>query len=322
MRVLLTGAFGNIGRCTISMLQERGHQVRCMDLKTRDNLRGANLLDDSVEVHWGDLRSQQDVEHAVQGQEAVVHLAFVIPHLSATGVSSEEDPVWAEAINVGGTINLLQAMQAHIPTARMIFASSLHIYGRTQDQPPPRKVDDPPNPIEHYARHKVICEDLVRRSGLTWTILRLGASLPMRLILDPGMFEVPLNNRIEFVHRHDVARAITNALESDQVWGKVWHIGGGEKCQLIQRELVESVLDTVGIGMLPDEAFATLPYPTDWLDTSESQLVLQFQHKTFQDYLSELTDKLGGWRPFLRALGPLIRLWLLTKSPSCAAPQL
>jgi nucleoside-diphosphate-sugar epimerase len=138
----------------------------------------------------------------------------------------------------------------------------------------------------------------------------------MRLIMDQAMFDVPLNNRIEFVHREDVATAIANALESEDVLRKIWHVGGGDGCQLYQRELVEGVLETVGIGMLPEEAFATIPYPTDWLDTTESQRVLKFQGKSFHDYLQELGGRLGGWRHILRAVGPLIRLWLLTKSPS------
>jgi nucleoside-diphosphate-sugar epimerase len=322
MNILLTGAFGNIGRCALAELLARGHRLRCFDIRTRDNIKHAESLGDSIEVVWGDLRNLPDVQRAVEGQDVVVHLAFVIPRLSATGVSSEEDPAWAKEVNVGGTKNILKTMQERTPNGKLIFTSSLHIYGRTQDQAPPRRIEDTPKPIEHYAKHKVICEELVRESGLSWAILRLGAALPMRLIVDPGMFDVPLQNRIEFVHREDVARAFANAVESDEVWGRVWHVGGGDGCQLYQRELVEGVLDAVGIGMLPEEAFATIPYPTDWLDTTESQRVLQFQRKTFKDYLHELSDKLGGWRYLFLALGPLIRLWLLSKSPRWESRQL
>jgi hypothetical protein len=156
---------------------------------------------------------------------------------------------------------------------------------------------------------------MLRESGLNWAIYRLGAVLPVRLILDRGMFGVPLDNRIEFVHSKDVAVALANGLETAGVWGLVWHIGGGPACQLYQREIVEQVLEAVGLGMLPEEAFTKEPFPTDWLDTSESQELLQFQAHTFQDYLEDLKALLGSRRLLIRLFRPLIRWWMLRQSP-------
>lgn len=315
MKVLLTGAFGNIGTATLEELITRGHQVRCFDVPTKANRKLARRFKGKAEIFWGDLRSPGDTAAAVNGQDVVVHLAFVIPKLSATGINSEDDPGWARDVNVGGTQNLLTAMQAQERPARIIFTSSLHVYGRTQERPPPRTVDDPPHPIEHYAKHKVACEEMVADSGLQWTIFRLGAALPVRLILDPGMFDVPLENRIEYVHARDVAAAISNALQSERVWGQTWLIGGGPACQLYQRDIVAGVLETVGLGMVPEEAFTTVPYPVDWLDTAESQRLLQFQTRTLDDYLADLTARLGFRRHLIRLFRPLIRVWLLSKSP-------
>jgi nucleoside-diphosphate-sugar epimerase len=315
MKVLVTGAFGNIGWSATEELLRRGHDVRCFDLKTRENLRRAKKIKGEAESVLGDLRNPEDVALAVQDRDVVVHLAFVIPRLSSTGVNSEEEPRWAREVNVGGMRNLLQAMKAQPQPPRMLFSSSFHIYGYTQDQAPPRKITDLPQPVEHYAHHKVECEGLVRESGLTWSIFRLAAALPIRLIMDPGMFDVALDNRIEFVHTRDVGLAIANALEIDEAWGKVWHIGGGPACQLTQRELVERVLGTVGLRMLPEEAFPSQPYPTDWLDTVESQRVLKFQRYNLQDYLRDLRARLGFRRFFVWLFGPIIRAWLLSKSP-------
>ena len=319
MKVLLTGAFGNIGASALEALTGRGHQVRCFDVKTAANKQAARKIQGRAEVFWGDLRNPHDVVAAVQGQDVVVHLAFVIPtNLSATGVSSEVDPEWARSINVGGSQNLLEAMKAQPTPPKLLFTSSLHIYGRTHGQPPPRTVDDIPQPIEAYAKHKVECERMVKESGLTWTIFRLAAALPVRLVLDPDMFDVPLDNRIEFVHTRDVGLAIANALEEDRVWGGTWLIGGGPACQLYQRDIVGGVLDAVGVGMLPEEAFTDVPYPTDWLDTAESQEVLQFQRRTLDDYIAEVRGLLGFRRHLIVAFRPLIRRWLLSKSPLMA----
>jgi UDP-glucose 4-epimerase len=312
MNILLTGAFGNIGLSTLERLLERGHWVRCFDLPTKSNRKAAQHFLGRAQVYWGDIRNLEDVRAVMGGVDVVVHLAFVLPNLSATGVSSESDPEWAHTINVGGTNHILQAMRERSTPQKLLFSSSLHIYGQTQHIPPPRAVTDPPDPIEHYAKHKVECERLVKDSGMEWCILRLGASLPVRLVLDPAMFEVSLENRIEFVHSLDVGTAVANALEVDEVWGKIWHIGGGEACQLYQRELVEAILDEVGVGMLPEDAFTDEPYPTDWLDTTESQRLLKFQQRTLKDYLVDLRGRLGFRRVIIRIFRPLIRGWILS----------
>ncbi len=319
MRVTVTGALGNLGQPVVEQLIRNGHQVRAFDLDTRAGRKAARRFGRDLEVVWGDLRRPADLERAVAGQDAIIHLAFVLPKLSATGVSSEDEPRWAREINVGGTRNLLNAMRAQPKPPRILFASSLHVYGRTQDQAPFRRVDDPLAPTDHYSRHKIICERLVRRSHLRWAIFRLGASMPTRLILDRGMFDVPLDTRIEFVHQRDVALAMANALDKDEVWGRVWNIGGGPRCQLTERELVQQVLETVGVGMLPDDVFTGRPFPVDWLDTGESQSVLHFQYHTLQDYLQDVDRKLGFRRHLVRLCRPLIRAWLLRQAQGMRA---
>ncbi len=316
MKILLTGSFGNIGEATLAELVRRGHEIRCFDIPSDRNKAIARAWQDKpIEIQWGDLRNLDDVRKAVADRDVVIHLAFVIPTLSATGVSTEEEPDWAYGINVGGSRNLIQAMEEQSPAPKLLFTSSLHVFGQTQHLPPPRGVTDEVAPAEHYSRHKVEVEKLVRTSGLTWTIFRLGAAMPIRMIFDPAMFDVPLDNRIEFVHRLDVARAIANAMETDEVWGRLWLIGGGPRNQYIYRDMATKILDAMGVGMLPDEAFSTTPYPTDWLDTTESQRVLQFQRLTLDDYVAEMRQQLGWRRVFVRIFRPVVRAWLLSKSP-------
>lgn len=319
MRVLLTGAFGNVGQSALEALLQRGHQVRCFDLRTRASARAARHIlrrfPDQVEVLWGDMRRPEDVAKAVQGQEVVVHLAFIIPKLSCTGRGSEDYPDWAWEINVGGTRNLLQAMAAQPMPPRILFISSVHVFGRTQDRLPPRTVDDPLQATEHYSRHKIACEEMVRQSGLDWAIFRLAACLPVRLILDPGMFDVPLDNRIEYVHRRDVGLAIAKAVDCEEVWGRVWLIGGGPRCQFTYRELVERVLRALGVGMLPEEAFASIPFAVDWMDTTESQRLLDYQHHTLDDYIQDMARALGPLRYLIWAFRPVARIYLLSHSP-------
>jgi len=318
MKVLLTGAFGNVGTSTLQELVKQGHMVRCFDLKTKANekaaARAVKQYGGQVEVVWGDLRRPEDIARAVQDQEVVIHLAFIIPKLSATGIDSEDHPDLARDVNVGGTRNLIEEMKALLNPPRIIFASSYHIYGRTQDQPPPRTVSDPVQPIEHYSQHKATCEHMVKASGLEWAILRLSATLPLAIQLDPGMFDVPLNNRMEFSHTRDVGLAFANAVTSGDVWGKTLLIGGGPRCQLYYRQIVQRVLEAMGVGKLPEEAFGTTPFCTDWVDTAESQRLLQYQQRDLDDYIQDMLALLGFRRHLIRLFRPIVRAWLLRKS--------
>lgn len=314
MNVLLTGAFGNVGTSTIATLLEQGHTVRCFDLKTQANVRASRRFKHRVKVVWGDLRRQEDVAAAVCDQDAVIHLAFIIPKLSVTGFESEDHPQWAYEVNVGGTRNLVEAMRALPRPPRILFSSSYHVYGRTQHQDPPRTVSDPLQPIEHYSHHKIECEEMIRNSGLEWSIFRLAATLPLSMKLDPGMFDVPLANRMEYVHTQDVGLALAHALKEPRAWGKVLLIGGGPPCQYTYRQITQHVLEGMGVGMLPDEAFGHTPFPTDWLDTQESEQLLQYQRHTLADYVQDVQAKLRVRILLMRALRPLVRAVLLSQS--------
>lgn len=315
MKVLLTGAFGNVGVSTLDELLRQGYQVRCFDLPTPANKRTARRYAGRCEVIWGDLRRQEDVRAVVADTDVVLHTAFIIPKLSSTGIESELRPDVARAVNVGGTANLVQALEAVAPAAKLVFTSSLHVYGRTQHLAPPRRVSDVPNPIEHYARHKMECEEMIRASRLTWSIFRLAAALPISLQLDPGMFGVPLANRIEYVHTRDVGLALANAVGSAEIWGKTLHIGGGPRCQYTYDQIVRAIFGAMGLAMPPAEAFTTVPFATDWLDTEESERLLHFQTRTLDDYLVDMRGLLGPRLPFIRLLKAPIRRAVLAGSP-------
>ncbi len=311
MKIVLSGAFGNVGASALGELLLQGQTIRCFDLQTKANQKVAQKFAGQIEVIWGDIRHLDEVKQALQGQDVVIHLAAIIPPLS------DRQPDLARAVNVEGTQNVITAIQSMPIPAKLIQASSVALFGQTQHQAPPRTVADPLQPTDLYTHHKAECEKMVKESGLTWTILRFGAVLRLAILtqIDPLMFRVPLTDRIEFVHTYDVGLALANAAVSEEVWGKTLLIGGGPKCQLYQRELIAGGLEAMGIGMLPAEAFDSTPYHTDWMDTTASQQLLNYQRHTYQDYLHDMSTLLGYRRYVIRALRPFIRYFLLRQSP-------
>jgi UDP-glucose 4-epimerase len=311
MRVLVTGGLGNVGRSCLTELVQQKHQVRCLDLRTPVNWKHAKRFTDKVDFVWGDLRRPSDISPAVQGQDVVIHVAFILPP------ASDELPELAEAVNVGGTKNLVEAMKGLSSRPKIIFISSFSVYGACQQKLPPRTASDPVQPMDNYNRHKVECEKMVRESGLDWAIFRLGMVPPKSLGgFTPKMFDTPPGQRTEFVHPDDVGLAVANAVNCDEVWGKILLVGGGASSQVYFRDFIGRMMQSMGIGRLPDRAFATTACAfSDWIDTTESQGLLHYQRHSFEDFTKEIAASLGPMRYALRLLSPLVRWWMLSQSP-------
>ena len=71
----------------------------------------------------------------------------------------------------------------------------------------------------------------------------------------------------------------------------------------------------MGVGKLPEEAFDSTPFAVDWLDTTESQRLLHYQRRDLDDYIQEMVTLLGYRRYLIQVFRPIVRWWLLRKSP-------
>ncbi|MFF1943516.1 NAD-dependent epimerase/dehydratase family protein [Rhodococcus qingshengii] len=309
MKVLLTGAFGNIGSHVLTELVRRGHDVRCLALATPEDRKRASAFH-GIETIWGDIRDYQTVEAAVAGVDVVVHLAAVIPPVS------ELDVAGAAKVNVEGTRNVVAAALAQSGPPKVLFASTFDVHGRTMHRKPLRRVDDPLEATDGYTAQKIEAERIVRESGLTWFIPRF-ADVPIigARGADPIMFEIGLDNRIEVLHPDDAAVALANALETPQVWGRVLFVGGGESCQVTYRDYLARMLRAMGLEPLPERAFSGKEYVTDWVDTEESQRLLRYQSRSFDDITADIAATLGWKRWIIPAIKPVVRRSMLKMSP-------
>lgn len=308
MRVLLTGAFGNIGSATLTELIRQGHEVRALDVSTPHTRKIATGVGSKIDLRWGDIRNADEVASAVADREVIIHLAALIPPVS------EEQPEVAEQINVGGTQNVIAAAQAQAVPPKIFFASSFDLFGPTMHLPPPRRVTDPVVATNHYTRHKLACEGLIKQSGLEWIICRF-CDVPIARDPHPIMFTIALDSRFEVIHRADLALAITNTLQRPDLWRQTLLIGGGPRCQIRYRDYLFGMLDVMGIGPLPERAFTTEPYCTDWLDTEYSQQQLNYQRRSFDEILQETAASLGWQRRAASLLRPIVRRRILAMSP-------
>lgn len=204
MRIFITGASGFLGSNLVEYLRTQNRVVNSVCVSK------VNLLDKN--------RLRQIVGHF--NPDLVVHLAA-----KATPSDKDADAMWAT--NVDGTRNLLDAMP---PTARIVFASTVNVYGNTNSDRPAIE-NDMLSPTTLYAASKIACEALIKtyvaqQKIAGYTILRLagmvGPNMTHGLISDLIKKSLDDNPTIElwgqwpgsvksYISTTDVSRAILDS---------------------------------------------------------------------------------------------------------------
>jgi nucleoside-diphosphate-sugar epimerase len=314
IKVLLTGAFGNVGLSTIEELLKKGYLIRIFEVFNKKNSHIAKKISNpNIEIVWGDIRDNKAVEDAVENMDIVLHVAGIIPPLA------DKLPEFAESVNVGGTINIIKAIKMQKEKPKLVFTSSISVYGDRLKNPF-IKLSDPltPSKGDHYAEQKIKCEALIRESSIDFAIFRLSYITSMdKLQLDPIMYDVPLDTCLEICDTKDVGLALANAVENKDIWGETLHIAGGKQCRTTYREYLTKMLDLFGVGEMefPPEAFAKGNFHCGYMTTEKSQKFLKFQRTTLKEYYNQVRKKVKGQRFWGRLFQPIARFYVLSRSP-------
>ncbi len=177
MKFLVTGGAGFIGSNIVEQLLKDGHSVRVLDnfsTGKHENLRAPRtLLEEtrsqaSLEIIEGDIRDKAMCAKACEGIDFVLHQAALrsVP-------KSMEDPESYNEVNIGGTLNMLQAA-SKAKVRRFVFASSSSVYGDTDKFP--EREDAYPLLISPYALSKLAgeyyCRIFSEHHGLETVCLR------------------------------------------------------------------------------------------------------------------------------------------------------
>lgn len=249
VRVLVTGATGFVGAALVPALRARGHVVRAA-------LRREPAACDADErVVVGDLAPGTDWRAAVDGVDAVVHLAARV-HVMHDAAA---DPL-AEfrRVNVEGTVALARAAAA-AGVRRFVFVSSIKVNGEGTAPGTAYSERDPPAPRDPYGRSKAEAETALRavsaETGIEVVIVR------PPLVYGPGVRAnflrllawaergVPLpfgavDNRRSLVYVGNLADALVACVEHPAAAGCVFLVSDGE--DLSTGDLVRRIARALG----------------------------------------------------------------------------
>ncbi|PWB66993.1 MAG: nucleoside-diphosphate sugar epimerase [Deltaproteobacteria bacterium] len=229
--VLVTGGTGFVGTHVCRALIARGYLPR---LLVREGSEGRIPADvrSACRVTPGDVTNRESVEYAVQGTMAVVHLVGIIREIPKQHVTFER-------LHVIATRNVVDAARRW-EVSRLIHMSALGAL---------------PGGPTGYFDTKGRSEEIVRQSGIPWTIFRPS------VIFGPGdqfinelagilriapVVPVPGDGtfRLQPVFIGDVAKGFTDALLAPGTEGKVFDVGGPERFSY--NELLDKVAASVG----------------------------------------------------------------------------
>ncbi|MCC7206165.1 MAG: NAD-dependent epimerase/dehydratase family protein [Anaerolineae bacterium] len=159
MRYLVTGGAGFLGAALANRLHAAGHEVRVLDdLSAGDPAR----LHPDIPLARGDVNDVPKLWTLLQGVDCVYHLAARVSVPESVLFPREYN-----AVNVGGTVSVLEAMRA-VGVRRVVLSSSGAVYGEQGDQPLDEHM--PPDPRSPYAVSKIAAEYYVRTTGILYGI--------------------------------------------------------------------------------------------------------------------------------------------------------
>jgi UDP-glucose 4-epimerase len=250
MNFFITGAAGFLGAALANHLVREKHLVRGLDDLSAGN---PEALDPNVQLTRGDVNDRPKLWTLLQGIDCVYHLAARVAVAESVLYPKEYN-----AVNVGGTVSLMEAMR-DVGVGRVVFISSGAVYGEQSQQP--LKETAIPNPGSPYAVSKLASEYYVRTIGHLWGIdtvcLRVfnaygpGQNLPashppvipnfLRQAVRGGTIVVHSDGKQtrDYVFVDDVVSAMTAAATAPGIKDQILNVGSGVETDI--RELVQMI---------------------------------------------------------------------------------
>ena len=266
MRILVTGGAGFQGSHLSEKWSRDGHEITVLNTYSRDAERNISSIRGDVSVVWGSVTDQEIVDKTVRGHDMVAHLAARI-----NVDESLEDPRSFLMVNVGGTLNVLEAVRRWGP--RMTFASSCEVYGSADGSPLTERSELRPH--SPYAASKaaadLLCFAYHKSFGLDITVMRPcnifgerqksgqgGAVIPIFAALAASGKPLTVfgtgTQRREYLHVRDLTEAYDLVLRRQDLSGSSLNVGTGETPSVT--EIAQFIARKAGVSIVNEPARA------------------------------------------------------------------
>ncbi len=302
-RIAITGASGFVGKAIVHEAASRGFAVHAIVRSENEKLVGEN-----VSTFKGDLFDAASLDRAMKDCDAVIHLVGIIAEQPSKGVTFQR-------MHVEGTRAAIEA------TKRAGIKRYIHMSANGTR----------PDAVSEYHKTKFAAEQLVKASGLDWTIFRpsmihgpkgeftkmetdwaKGKSVPWVAMpyFGAGLLGTGGAGKLQPVFVNDVARAFVDALVNEKTVNQTYAICGNETVTWPQmhKTFAAALADkpnraTIAIPAWYAKAIATI-VPGGLLPFNKDQVQMS-QEDNVADMTGFSTD--FGWTP--RGLGETVGLY-------------
>jgi nucleoside-diphosphate-sugar epimerase len=301
-RFLVTGALGCIGAWTCAVLAESGTSVVGFDLGTDDRrlrLVGAG----GVEVVRGDITDRPALDRLFDEHRIthVIHLAaLLIPQIKA-------NPPLGTAINVGGTVNVLDAAKSR--DIRVAYASSAAVFSQVDDTGGAVPNDAIGHPTTFYGVHKQACEGMAR---IFWQEEQV-ASIGIRpfIVYGPGRdsgltaspslamaaaargedSQIAFGGRTQLQFAPDAARVFVAAARAANEGARVFSLGGPADTLAAAARAIE---EAASVSCTVDED-TLVPFPEEFDNGALEDVVGPISWTPLAEGVRLTIDRLRAW---------------------------
>lgn len=308
--ICVIGGGGYVGSTLVPNLVTEGYNVKVLDTfwygkEVFDNLKGVKNLS----IIQGDVRDNAVVKSALNGCDAVIHLACI-----SNDPSFDMNPQLGKSINLDCFEPLVKVAKAE-GVKRFVFASSSSVYGIKEEE----KVTESLSlePLTDYSKYKAICENVLlsnMTSDFVCTVVRpatvCGYSSRQRFDLAVNILTNHAINRGEIkvfgggqyrpnLHIKDMVDAYLHILEEDseKIAGEVFNIGGKNLTLDSIARIVSEITGVTNIKYEPTDDLRSYRVdsshiaekigfvPTREVDDAVSDLVKAFTENKFSNPL-------------------------------------
>jgi nucleoside-diphosphate-sugar epimerase len=305
---------------------KRNHEIIVFEIDNERTRKTARKYRNKFkDIVFSDIQDFEAVKKAVKESEAVIHLAAIIPPLSKKNRQLTMD------VNLGGTINIVNAIKQIKTNIPFIFTSSASVMGPTQLKDKLVSRNDVLVKTGNYEESKIECEEFLKKNADNYLIFRLAGVLPTfsassfagAFSLLEEIFDMHPDMRLEMVMAEDVATALVTGAEKlksgTTPQNQAYILGGGKKngWQLRGGEFLSRLFGSLSLTV-PDRKYFTQDintYHLDWYDTEEAQQEFDYQNHTFDDYLNHIKKTFRIYRIPIRVLRKFILKKLVKMSP-------
>ena len=288
-KLLVIGGLGNIGYHFLKRIEnDTTYHTICIARPSKKNKRLAKKFS-NVKFVWADL-FRDNIDSQIKKADVIVNLAAILPPISEARKSH------SQVINRDFVQHIVNIS---FPSTKIIQMSTTGVkFYNTKS----KSIFF----AKHYLSGKKEAEDILGKAQNPYTIIRIPFVFDCKYpTISKNIFNIPLQNKMEFIHTKDVVDSLYLALTQKK---NIITLGGNPQCQITYHTYLTFCFG--GIKKFKSSLFTKINYPTDWISTPSVH-----QKITFQDMVKETKIKHPFTFLYRKIFGYFIMTNLETKSP-------